>query len=99
MLSPLINSRSLPLLYVSSLLLYQTLYASSVPNHNLVKRQTAAAAPLVDFQVYEPILTPSGASDQYGCVYTKELMSYVFGNSYGAPFVGTRFQARLPIAN
>lgn len=58
------------------------------PNHALQKRQTPAPTPLVDFQVYEPVLTPSGTSDQYGCIYTQTLMSYVFSNSYGAPFVG-----------
>ena len=58
---------------------------------DLWARQAPAAGPLVDFQVYEPVLTPSGASDQYGCIYTKELMSYEFANSYGAPFVGVSF--------
>ena len=58
---------------------------------DLWARQASAAGPLVDFQVYEPVLTPSGASDQYGCIYTKELMSYEFANSYGAPFVGVSF--------
>ena len=58
---------------------------------DLWPRQASAAGPLVDFQVYEPVLTPSGASDQYGCIYTKDLMSYEFANSYGAPFVGVSF--------
>ena len=58
---------------------------------DLWARQAPAAGPLVDFQVYEPVLTPSGESDQYGCIYTKELMSYEFANSYGAPFVGVSF--------
>lgn len=58
---------------------------------DLWARQAPAAGALVDFQVYEPVLTPSGASDQYGCIYTKELMSYEFANSYGAPFVGVSF--------
>ena len=52
------------------------------------KRQSPASGPLVDFQVYEPVLTPSGTSDEYGCIYTQKLMSYEFANSYGAPFVG-----------
>ena len=55
------------------------------------KRQTPATAPLVDFQVYEPVLIPSGTSDQYGCIYTQTLMNYVFSNSYDAPFVGRPF--------
>ena len=58
---------------------------------DLWTRQAPAAGPLVDFQVSEPVLTPSGASDQYGCIYTKKLMSYEFANSYGAPFVGVSF--------
>ena len=52
------------------------------------KRQAPAAGPFLDFQVYQPLLTPTGASDQYGCIYTKELMSHEFANSYGTPFVG-----------
>lgn len=63
-------------------------YGVSLWFPDLWARQAPAAGPLVDFQVYEPVLTPSGASDQYGCIYTKELMSYEFANSYGAPFVG-----------
>ena len=66
------------------------------PNHALQLRQTPATTPLVDFQVYEPVLTPSGTSDQYGCVYTQTLMSYVFSNSYGAPFVGTSCPSQSP---
>lgn len=54
----------------------------------LQKRQTSATTPLVDFQVSQPVLTPSGTSDRYGCIYTQTLMSHVFANSYGAPFVG-----------
>lgn len=58
-------------------------------DHALVKRQAEPpAGALVDFQVYEPVLTPSGSSDEYGCVYTKILMEYDFANSYGVPFVG-----------
>ncbi|KAL8790734.1 MAG: hypothetical protein Q9195_006212 [Heterodermia aff. obscurata] len=49
---------------------------------------TSAASPLVDFQVYEPVLTPAGSTNQYGCVYTQLLMDHVFGFSYGMPFVG-----------
>lgn len=59
------------------------------PNASLGKRQSPAPSPLVDFQVYEPVLTPSGTADQYGCVYTQLLMDHVFAYSYGMPFVGT----------
>ena len=48
----------------------------------------SAASPLVDFQVYEPVLTPAGSTNQYGCVYTRLLMEHVFGFSYGKPYVG-----------
>ncbi len=58
------------------------------PDNALGKRQAPAPSPLVDFQVYEPVLTPSGAADQYGCVYTQLLMDHVFAYSYGMPFVG-----------
>ena len=59
------------------------------PDYVIGPRQAASAAsPLVDFQVYEPVLTPAGSSDQYGCVYTQLLMDHVFGFSYGMPFVG-----------
>ena len=58
-------------------------------DHSPVKRQAEPPpGALVDFQVYEPVLTPTGSSDQYGCVYTQVLMEYDFANSYGAPFVG-----------
>ncbi|KAL8833553.1 MAG: hypothetical protein Q9170_004208 [Blastenia crenularia] len=59
------------------------------PDHGLEKRQTPSASPLVDFQVSEPILVPTGTSDQYGCVHTQLLMDHVFAFSYGQPFVGT----------
>lgn len=63
------------------------------PDNAIRPRQAAPAAPpLVDFQVYEPVLTPSGSADQYGCIYTKLLMDHVFGFSYGKPFVGPRIQ-------
>lgn len=51
-------------------------------------RQVAQTSPLINFQVYEPVLTPTGPSDEYGCVYTKLLMDHVFALSYGKPFVG-----------
>ena len=54
------------------------------------KRQVSAPSPLVNFQVSLPILTPSGQSNQYGCVYTETLMEHEFANSYGSPFVGKR---------
>ena len=67
-------------------------FASSVlpriPDHGLGKRQTSSSGITVDFQVTEPVLTPSGTNDQYGCVYTKVLMEHDFAYSYGAPFVG-----------
>ena len=63
--------------------------SSAFANNALVKRQGAPGSGiLTDFQVYEPVLTPTGSSNQYGCVYTKTLMEYDFANSYGAPFVG-----------
>ena len=70
-----------------------TILSFSSPDHAPQKRQTPATAPLVDFQVYDPVLTPTGTSDQYGCIYTETLMDYVFSNSYGAPFVGRPFSA------
>lgn len=80
------KSPSSLVLYVFVTFFVQNGLSSWLPN--IWKRQTAAASPLVDFEVYKPVLTPSGASDQYGCIYTKELMSYEFANSYGVPFVG-----------
>ena len=65
------------------------------PNDARQKRQSPATT-LVDFQVYEPVLTPSGTSDQYGCIYTQTLMDYVFSNSYGAPFVGRSSPYKSP---
>ena len=66
--------------------------ASNGPSSDrlLRERQSASVSngPLVNFQVYEPVLTPTGSRDQYGCVYTQVLMQHVFGNSYGMPFVG-----------
>ena len=59
------------------------------PDYIVRPRQTTSvASPLVDFQVYEPVLTPAGSTDQYGCVYTQLLMEHDFGFSYGMPFVG-----------
>lgn len=61
---------------------------SQNPNLEVSKRQSAASALLNDFQVYEPVLTPTGSSNQYGCIYTTLLMDHSFGYSYGMPFVG-----------
>lgn len=89
MLSAMIKSHyCLLCLYVFIFLWATNALSFQSPDHALQKRQTSAPTPLVDFQVYEPVLTPSGTSDQYGCIYTQTLMSYVFSNSYGAPFVG-----------
>ena len=57
--------------------------STSVPSP-LLERQTSGVAPLVDFQVYEPVLTPSGAAGE--C--TQLLMDHVFAYSYGHPFIG-----------
>ncbi|KAL8940725.1 MAG: hypothetical protein Q9211_002134 [Gyalolechia sp. 1 TL-2023] len=66
-----------------------TTVASRGTDHGPVKRQTPPPSLLVNFQVSEPILVPTGESDQYGCVHTQLLMDHVFGFSYGKPFVGT----------
>lgn len=58
------------------------------PDPGHVKRQTSSEPPLVDFQVSEPILTPLGTTDRYGCIYTQLLMEHDFAFSYGKPFVG-----------
>ncbi|KAI4169276.1 MAG: hypothetical protein LQ348_007309 [Seirophora lacunosa] len=58
------------------------------PDYALGKRQTPIIPPLVNLQVSEPILTPVGDSDQYGCIHTQLLMDHVFAFSYGKPFVG-----------
>ena len=87
---PLINNfHSILYLYVL-LILHRPIDALSFssPNHALPKRQDPTTTPLVDFQVSQPVLTPSGTSDEFGCIYTQTLMSHVFANSYGAPFVG-----------
>lgn len=90
MLPAIIKSHCILFLYVFILQCAASAFSSSSPDDVLQKRQTPATAPLVDFQVYEPVLTPSGTSDQYECVHTQLLMSYTFANSYGAPFVGIR---------
>ena len=63
---------------------------SQTPNDEVFKRQSAASGLLNDFEVYQPVLTPTGSSDQYGCIYTELLMDHSFGFSYGMPFVGMR---------
>lgn len=63
---------------------------SQPPNNDVSKRQGAASALLNDFQVYEPVLTPTGSSNQYGCIYETLLMNHSFAYSYGVPFVGRR---------
>ena len=81
---------SLPSLCVSMLPWLQNVLAQQLPNIDIWKRQTPApsSSVLVDFQVVEPVLTPTGSGDQYGCVYTQLLMDHSFGYSYGQPFVG-----------
>ena len=96
MLPATVKSHSLLCLYVLLLQCPADILSSLSPNHALQLRQAPPAAPLVDFQVYEPVLTPSGSSDQYGCIYTQTLMSYVFSNSYGAPFVGRPPPSKYP---
>ena len=88
MSAALIKSHYLHCLYVAIALLTSTVL-SSTSDLAFDKRQTPVASPLVDFQVSQPILTPSGQGDQYGCIHTTLLMEYEFANSYGAPFVGT----------
>ena len=44
--------------------------------------------PLVNFQVHQPVFTPSGSDTEYGCVTTQTLMEHEFAFSYGKPFVG-----------
>ena len=62
------------------------------PNHRCAnrrqKRPFADLGRLVNFQVSEPVLTPSEQADREGCVYTLTLMEHVFANSYDVPFVG-----------
>lgn len=89
MLHAMINFRCRLCLYVFMFQGAANTLSFQAPNDALQIRQ-APATPLVDFQVSQPILTPSGTSDQYGCIYTQTLMKYVFANSYNAPFVGAR---------
>ena len=83
----------LPLCVFAALLIHTGL-SELHPDNAARKRQAApAASPLVNFQVSEPVLTPSGTSDQYGCIYKQLLMDHVFAFSYGKPFVGRNSQA------
>ena len=50
--------------------------------------QSQSQEPLVNFQVTEPVVTPTGSHDEYGCVVSQVLMSHVFTNSYGVPYTG-----------
>lgn len=78
--------------YLSLLCVLMSLSRSAVvekaPNSLLQVRQAAETSPLVNFQVNQPVLTPTGPNDEYGCVYSKLLMDHVFAFSYGSPFVG-----------
>ena len=85
-----LKSRSSLLLCVITLLSFEPASALQQSNHALRKRQNTnvSTLPLEDFQVYEPVLTPSGTSDRYGCIHTQLLMEHVFAYSYGHPFFG-----------
>jgi len=61
----------------------------------IITRQ-ASVSVLEVFQVHEPVFTPAGTSDQYGCVYTEVLMEHSFAFSYGVPFVGKPASALAP---
>ena len=63
--------------------------------HSLLERRTVdLTVPLRDFQVFQPVITPAGSANPYGCIYTKVLMQHEFAYSYGMPFVG-RPKARI----
>ena len=51
------------------------------------------SAPLVNFQVHEPVFTPIGLKSGPSCVHTQTLMEHDFAFSYGHPFVG-EYRAR-----
>ncbi|KAI4124817.1 MAG: hypothetical protein LQ341_007034, partial [Variospora aurantia] len=86
-LSPLCHQ--LPLLCVLVILFSSVPVASRDPDYALGERQAPIIPPLVNFQVSEPILTPVGDSDQYGCVHNQLLMDHAFWFSYGMPFIGS----------
>ncbi len=83
-------------LYVLLVLLSRTVRAAWTSDELLQKRQSPNTSPLVDFQVTEPVYTPSGPRDQYGCIWTEVLMEYEFANSYYKPFVGRYSSTSLP---
>ena len=93
MFTALINMCYFLPLYVGIVFLGAGSYAFRDSDITLQKRQPLPS-PLVDFQVSQPVLTPSGLSDQHGCISTTTLMEYEFANSYGAPFVG---RSRRPL--
>lgn len=63
--------------------------ARAIPDYQLAPRQdTPTSAPLVDFQVYEPVLTPESGFTPEPTECTQLLMDHVFAFSYGRPFVG-----------
>ncbi len=57
--------------------------------------QAQVQAPLVSFQVTEPVFTPNGSNNETGCVYSQVLMSHVFANSYGVPYTGMILQVAV----
>ncbi|KAL9581101.1 MAG: hypothetical protein Q9212_004099 [Teloschistes hypoglaucus] len=65
-----------------------TALSHASPDHRYDKRQTSPSSPLVNFQVSEPILTPVGDANHYGCIHSQLLMEHDFAFSYGKPFVG-----------
>jgi len=87
---PLSRLHYLLRLYVLVVLLSHKVLAALIPDEFLQKRQSPNPSPLVNFQVTEPIFTPSGPRDEYGCIWTEVLMEYEFANSYYKPFVGRR---------
>lgn len=73
-------------------LLAQSSHALSAQAPDRLQKLESAVDPsiLVNFQVHEPVLTPTGPSDELGCVHSQFLMEHVFAFSYGNPFVGMR---------
>ena len=80
---------TLILLCVSETSLSLVAAVPRTPNHLLPERQIVdLTVPVRDFQVSQPITTPAGSANRYGCIYTKVLMQHDFAYSYGMPFVG-----------
>lgn len=73
-------------------LLAQSSHALSAQAPDRLQKLESAVDPsiLVNFQVHEPVLTPTGPSDELGCVHSQLLMEHVFAFSYGNPFVGMK---------